>query len=165
MASPIIINEFLFKKHKKLIFIIKISNYFYKKLHLCNKISMRYFNKSIFHTSSFEYKWLFTSKDEWINQPSSLNLTSEEREICERFFKKMKIEKYNYVLFSSRNRDYYLRKNLKLFSLIHNVNKNDAISEINKHEDKLVQSFRNMDFNDYNKAINFLSQKKLNQLE
>ena len=48
--------------------------------------------------------------------------------------------------------------------MIHNVNKNDAISEINKHEDKLVQSFRNMDFNDYNKAINFLSQKKVKSI-
>lgn len=159
LISSIIPNKFLYNKHKDLIFILTLSNWLYKKIKLLQNISITLTNKSIFVTESFEYKWLFASKEEWKKEPF-IKFNDEEIEIGENYLKKNNLKKFQYVLFSSRDDTYYIKQNVKLYQL-QGYDKKTSSEKIINRESSLSQKFRNMNFCDYQKSISFLSKNNI----
>ena len=159
ICSSVIPNKFLYKKHKKLLFITVLPKSVFNIIKRFNKISLALSKKTIFSSVSFEYKWLYAASNEW-GTKSFLTFSKEEVETGNRFLKENNLEKFQYVLYSNRDNIYYLKQNEKLYNS-RGWDKKNSIRKIRTHENSLAQKYRNMNFYDYEKSILFLSNQNI----
>lgn len=153
MKNKIVINEYLFQKHKNRLLIIQFSNKFFKLIENIDKISLRNFGLSIFDIIGYEYKKIQIIKKNWDKNQPLLKFSVKDENNGKSILKEIGLEKQNFVLFASRDKEYYIDKNLAKF--------NSYSKSILTHEEAKIQSFRNTDFYKYKQSINFFSKQKI----
>lgn len=146
-------NHFLYMKHKKLITIVKVPQLLLKKLYAANKMSLIQFGEPLFSGLTYEYKKIDIVTKNWADQNPKIIFTKNELELGEKYLRKLGLEKFKYVTFTSRSESYYLKNNKEIFKFYGDKNGHASVMQ---HENELAQLYRNSDFLKYKKSINFL---------
>ena len=148
IVGPIVPNSYLEKKHKLIINMINVPERLFQYLQKLNKLSYSFFGRSIYKTFGYEYKRIRQCSEDWKLQGPQIKFSLNEMKKGNKFLKKYGLKKNNYILLISRTDRYYLRANRKLFQ---------SKDDLKNHEKSLGQSYRNSNFKDYKKSIEFFS--------
>ena len=153
VKNKIIVNEFLLHKHKKKLALLELNNNFFKWIEGIDKMSLRNFGLSIFDKIGYEYKKIQLINKSWKNNKTLLKFSAKDENNGKSILKEIGLEKQNFVLFASREKNYYINKNLGKFITYS--------KSIQNHEETKFQSFRNSDFYKYQRSISFFSKEKI----
>ena len=93
----------------------------------------------------------YRSSISWETNKTLLKFSTKDENNGKSILKEIGLEKQNFVLFASRERDYYINKNLGKFITYS--------KSIQNHEETKFQSFRNSDFYKYQRSISFFQRK------
>lgn len=154
-------NQFLLKKHKEKMTVLRVPRLLLRYIHLCNVMDQRMYKWKAFHRE--EHDELFVSPDLWNKHAPQIEFTEAEHARGRRLLREMGLEPGRYVCFHTRESAYavaYLPKLMvargsRRFRAA-DAEKPDALVE--RSEQRLFQRYRHSDPERYKAALDYLWQ-------